>query len=105
MVNEENRDEMNLKNRKSLYLVRKNVDDLHLKSFAILFNLRWFFNTMYNSKKAFGLDKEYGITEDGYYGQTIYKYDDVLLWLITHPNTIDEVEFVVLDPIPPNYIF
>lgn len=90
--------------RKSLYLVRKSKDYLHLKSFAVLFNLRWFFNTRYNSKKSLGFDKEYGRTINGY-GQTIHKYDDVLLWLITHPNTIEDVEFVILDPIPPNYIF
>lgn len=98
-----NREEIN-ECRKSLYLVRKNKDFIHLKSFAILFNLRWFFNTRYNSKKSLGFDKEYGITIDGY-GQTLHKYDDVLLWLITHPNTIEDVEFVVLDPIPSNYIF
>lgn len=90
--------------RKSLFLVRKNMDDLHLKSFAILFNLRWFFNTRYNSKKALGFDGEYGRAALGY-GQTFHKYDDVILWLTTHPNTTEEVEFVVLDPIPPNYIF
>lgn len=90
--------------RKSLFLVRKNNDHLHLKSFAILFNLRWFFNTRYNSKKSLGFDGEYGRTINGY-GQTFHKYDDVLLWLITHPNTIEDVEFVVLDPIPSNYIF
>lgn len=90
-------------NRKSLYLVKKD-GYLHLKSFAILFNLRWFFNTRYNSKKVLGLNKEYGITNHGY-GQTLYKYDDVLLWLITHPNAIENVELVVLDPIPFNYIF
>lgn len=92
------------KRRKSLYLVRKNKDYLHLKSFAIIFNLRWFFNTRYNYKKSLGFDKEYGRTVTGY-GQTFHKYNDVLLWLVTHPNTIDDVELVVLDPIPPNYIF
>lgn len=91
-------------NRKSLYLVRKNKEHVRLKSFAILFNLRWFFNTRYNYKKSLGFDKEYGKTVNGY-AQTFHKYDDVLLWLITHPNTVEEVEFVVLDPIPPNYIF
>jgi hypothetical protein len=90
--------------RKSLYLIRKNNDYLHLKSFAILFNLRWFFNTRYNSKKALGFDGEYGRTITGY-GQTFHKYDDVLLWLTTHPNTIEDVEFVILDPIPSHYIF
>jgi hypothetical protein len=90
--------------RKSLFLVRKNNDHLHLKSFAILFNLRWFFNTRHNSKKSLGFDGEYGRTINGY-GQTFHKYDDVLLWLITHPNTIEDVEFVILDPIPSNYIF
>lgn len=90
--------------RKSLFLTRKNNDHLHLKSFAILFNLRWFFNTRYNSKKSLGFDGEYGRTINGY-GQTFHKYDDMLLWLITHPNTIEDVEFVILDPIPSNYIF
>jgi hypothetical protein len=97
-------DIMDPNKRKSLFLVRKNNDYLHLKSFAILFNLRWFFNTRYNSKKALGFDGEYGRTMNGY-GQTFHKYDDVILWLITHPNTIEDVEFVVLDPIPVNYIF
>jgi hypothetical protein len=91
-------------NRKSLYLVRKNNDWLHLKSLAILFNLRWFFNTRYNAKKALGFDGEYGKTDSGY-GKTLHKYNDVLLWLITHPNTLEDVELVVLDPIPSNYIF
>jgi hypothetical protein len=90
--------------RKSLYLFPKDKSYIHLKSFAILFNLRWFFNTRYNSKKSLGFDGEYGRTIHGY-GQTFHKYDDVLLWLVTHPNTIEDVEFVVLDPIPPNYIF
>ncbi|CCV01885.1 hypothetical protein IIV22A_041R [Invertebrate iridescent virus 22] len=90
--------------RKSLYLVKKKNDYLHLKSWAILFNLRWFFNTRYNSKKSLGLDGEYGRTINGY-GQTFHKYDDVLQWLVTHPNTIEDVEFVVLDPIPLEYIF
>lgn len=90
--------------RKSLYLVPKDKGYVYLKSFAVLFNLRWFFNTRYNSKKSLGFDGEYGRTIHGY-GQTFHKYDDVLLWLVTHPNTIEEVEFVVLDPIPPNYIF
>jgi len=94
----------NDKKRKSLYLFKKNDDYLRLKSFAILFNLRWFFNTRYNSKKPLGFDGEYGQTINGY-GQTFHKYDDVLLWLVTHPNTIEDVEFVILDPIPPNYIF
>jgi transcription termination factor NusB len=90
--------------RKSLFLVRRSSEYLHLKSFAILFTLRWFFNTRYNAKKSLGFDGEYGRTINGF-GQTFHKYDDVLLWLITHPNTISEVEFVVLDPIPPNFIF
>ena len=80
-------------------------DYFHLKSSAILYNLRWFFNTTCNNKKSFGLDGEYGLTEDGKNGQTFHKYDDVIFWLVTHPNTIKEVEFVVLDPIPRNYIF
>lgn len=90
--------------RKSLYMTKKNNGYIHLKTFAILFNMRWFFNTRYNSKQPLGFDKEYGITEQGY-GQTLHKYDDVLLWLITHPNTLEDVEFVVLDSIPSNYIF
>lgn len=90
--------------RKSLYLVKKKKDYLYLKSFAILFNLRWFFNTRYNSKKSLGLDGEYGKTINGY-GQTFHKYDDVIKWLVTHPNTIEDVEFVILDPIPFEYIF
>jgi hypothetical protein len=90
--------------RKSLYLVQKHEDHIHLKSFAILFNLRWFFNTRYNCKKSLGFDFQYGRTINGY-GQTFHKYDDVLRWLVTHPNAIEDVEFVVLDPIPPNYIF
>jgi hypothetical protein len=93
--------------RKSLMMVgNNNKDYLHLKSFAILYNLRWFFNTVYNDKKPLGLDGEYGCsTVNGKYGQTFHKYDDVILWLITHPNTIEEVEFVVVDPIPKNFIF
>lgn len=90
--------------RKSLFLFKRNNDYIRLKSFAILHNLRWFFNTRYNSKKSLGFDGEYGRTINGY-AQTFHKYDDVLLWLITHPNTIEDVEFVILDPIPPNYIF
>jgi hypothetical protein len=90
--------------RKSLYLVQKHEDHIHLKSFAILFNLRWFFNTRYNCKKSLGFDFQYGRTINGY-AQTFHKYDDVLRWLVTHPNAIEDVEFVVLDPIPPNYIF
>jgi len=78
---------------------------LHLKSFAILNNLRWFFNTRNNNKKAFGFDGEYGLTKDGEYGQTYHKYDDVILWLTTHPNNIEDVEFIILDSIPLNYIF
>ena len=91
-------------NRKSLSFIRKNKDDIHLKSLAILFNLRWFFNTRYNHQESFGLDGEYGKCSTGY-GQTFHKYDDVILWLITHPNTLNEVELVVLDPIPPQYIW
>ncbi|ADO00494.1 hypothetical protein WIV_gp150 [Wiseana iridescent virus] len=90
--------------RKSLFLFKRNNDYIRLKSFAILHNLRWFFNTRYNSKKSLGFDGEYGRTINGY-AQTFHKYDDVLLWLVTHPNTIEDVEFVILDPIPPNYIF
>lgn len=89
--------------RKSLYLKRQNKDDVHFKSLAILFNLRWFFNTINNNQKPFGLDGEYGHCSLGY-GQTFHKYDDVILWLVTHPNTVNEVEFVILDPIPPQYI-
>jgi hypothetical protein len=100
-----NKDEiLDVSARKSLYLVRKSDDYLHLKSFAVLFNLRWFFNTRYNSKKSLGFNGEYGRTITGY-GQTFHKYDDVLLWLTTHPNTIEDVEFVILDPIPSHYIF
>lgn len=100
-----NKDEILHSKRKSLYMIKRNKDDLHLKSFAILFYLKWFFNTRYNYKKIFGLDGEYGQTLDGLYGQTFHKYDDVLLWLVTHPCAINETEFVVLDQIPPNYIF
>lgn len=89
--------------RKSLFLVRKNEDDIHFKSLAILDNLRWFFNTRYNATKSLGFDGEYGRAINGY-GQTFHKYDDVMLWLKTHPHTIEEVEYVILDPIPPNYI-
>lgn len=89
--------------RKSLYLVEKK-GCLRLKSFAILFNLRWFFNTMYNCKKSIGLDGEYGHTENGY-GQTFHKYDDMIKWVITHPNALKDAELVVLDPIPTEYIF
>lgn len=77
---------------------------LRLKSTLIFQNLRWFFNTRCNGGKAFGFNGISGLV-DGKYGQTFYKYDDVILWLVTHPNTIEEVEFVVLDPIPQNYIY
>lgn len=99
---------LNHNQRKSLHLTpptQSKYDYFHLKSFAILYNLRWFFNTTCNNKKSFGLDGEYGLTKDGKNGQTFHKYDDVIFWLVTHPNTIKEVEFVVLDPIPRNYIF
>ena len=89
---------------KSLFLNPPNNDYIRLKSFAIIFKLRWFFNTRYNSRKPLGLDGEYGRTITGF-AQTFHKYDDVLRWLITHPNTVDEVEFVVLDVVPPNFIF
>lgn len=77
---------------------------LRLRSTLIFENLRWFFNTRRNDGKAFGFNGIYGLI-DGCYGQTFYKYDDVILWLVTHPNTIEEVELVVLDPIPQNYIY
>lgn len=76
----------------SLRLVQKFEDDLKFKSLGILFNLRWFFNTRNNNKKIFGLDGEYGLI-----GQTFHKYDDVLLWLVSNPNTLEEVEFVISD--------
>lgn len=80
-------------------------DDLKFKSLGILFNLRWFFNTRNNNKKIFGLDGEYGLTDEGLIGQTFHKYDDVLLWLVSNPNTLEEVEFVVIDHISDFYIF
>ena len=89
----------------SLRLVQKFEDDLKFKSLGILFNLRWFFNTRNNNKKIFGLDGEYGLTDEGLIGQTFHKYDDVLLWLVSNPNTLEEVEFVVIDHISDFYIF
>lgn len=89
----------------SLRLVQKFEDDLKFKSLGILFNLRWYFNTRNNNKKIFGLDGEYGFTEEGLIGQTFHKYDDVLLWLVSNPNTLEEVEFVVIDHISDFYIF
>lgn len=73
----------------SLRLVQKFEDDLKFKSLGILFNLRWFFNTRNNNKKIFGLDGEYGLTDEGLIGQTFHKYDDVL---VSNPNTLEEVE-------------
>lgn len=93
---------VNTNTRTSLFLTPKNKDSVHFKSTAILFNLRWFFNTRNNNQQSFGLDGEYGYCTTGY-GQTFHKYDDVILWLVTHPNTVDEVEFVILDPIPLEY--
>lgn len=91
--------------RASLRLVQKFEDDLKFKSLGILFNLRWYFNTRNNNKKIFGLDGEYGFTEEGLTGQTFHKYDDVLLWLVSNPNTLEEVELVVIDHISDFYIF
>jgi hypothetical protein len=91
--------------RASLRLVQKFEDDLKFKSLGILFNLRWYFNTRNNNKKIFGLDGEYGFTEEGLIGQTFHKYADVLLWLVSNPNTLEEVEFVVIDHISDFYIF
>ena len=93
--------------RKSLFLRPRAIGDIKFKAFAVLFNLRWFFNTVYNGGKSIGIDGEYGnlSTKINEYGQTFHKYDDVLLWLVTHPNNVLNSEFVILDPIPTEWIF
>ncbi|AHL67594.1 hypothetical protein DH26_gp101 [Chloriridovirus anopheles1] len=77
---------------------------VHYKSTAILNNMRWFFNTRYNSKEVFGLDGEFGRGLCGY-GQTFHKYVDMILFLVSNPNTYKHCELVVLDPIPSEFIF
>lgn len=86
------------------YRPANNEQLVHYKSTAILNNLRWFFNTRFNSRETFGLDGEFGRGLSGY-GQTFHKYEDMILFLVSHPNTVKHCELVVLDPIPENYIF
>jgi hypothetical protein len=76
---------------------------VELRPFAVLDNLRWFFNTRFNSCETFGLDGEYGRSLLGL-GQTFHKYEDMLKWLISHPHSINSAELVVLDTIP-NHMF